>query len=64
MYVTVYIFHNPRALVLWTYASLHGGTRVFQVAVLTLTMRCFIQGYMSRLMFLPVNILEVYADGG
>ena len=28
------------------YASLHGGTRrVFQVAVLTFSMRCFVQGY-------------------
>ena len=27
------------------YASLHGGTRVFQVAILMLTMRCFVQGY-------------------
>ena len=42
------------------YEFLHGGTRIFQVAVLTLTTRRLIV-YMS---ILQVNILEVYAGNG
>ena len=40
--MTVGLFHGARASSI-DYASLHGGTRrVFQVAVLTFSMRCFV----------------------
>ena len=45
--MTVGLFHGARALYSFIdYASLHGESRrVFQVAVLGFSMRCFVQGY-------------------